>query len=265
MTISKNSTHKNPEAAANKLWLGAKRKGGSALTPTHVYLTGDTHGSFERIYEFCQTQQTTRQDLLVILGDAGINYYGSRRDSLLKKILSELPVTIFCIHGNHEQRPTPAKGYVEQSFCGGTVLVQPEYPNLLFAVDGEVYDLMGKSCLAIGGAYSVDREYRLARGWGWWPDEQPDDAIKAKVESVLERRNWQVDVILSHTCPLRYEPTEVFLPFIDQSTVDKSTEIWLAKIESRLHYQRWYCGHYHVTKQVDNLRLLFEDYLSLGE
>lgn len=180
-------------------------------------------------------------------------------------MLSALPVTIFCIHGNHEQRPTAAKGYVEQSYCGGTVLVQPEYPNLLFAVDGEVYDLMGKSCLAIGGAYSVDKEYGLARGWGWWPDEQPDDAIKAKVESVLERRNWQVDVVLSHTCPLRYEPTEVFLPFIDQSTVDKSTEIWLGKIESRLHYQRWYCGHYHVTKQVDNLRFLFEDYLTLGE
>lgn len=228
-------------------------------------MTGDTHGSFTRLYTFCQAQQTTRQDLLVILGDAGINYYGSLRDALQKKVLSALPVTIFCIHGNHEQRPTAAKGYVEQSFCGGTVLVQPEYPNLLFAVDGEVYDLMGKSCLAIGGAYSVDKEYRLARGWGWWPDEQPDDTIKAKVESVLERRNWQVDVVLSHTCPLRYEPTEVFLPFIDQSTVDKSTEIWLGKIESLLHYQRWYCGHYHVTKQVDNLRFLFEDYLSLGE
>ncbi len=50
------------------------------------------------------------------------------------------------------------------------------------------------------------------------------DTIKAKVESVLEKRNWQVDIVLSHTCPLRYEPTEVFLPFIDQSKVDKSTE-----------------------------------------
>lgn len=110
----------------------------------HVYLTGDTHGSFERIYAFCRRQQTTRQDLLIILGDAGINYYGSRKDSSLKKVLSELPVTIFCIHGNHEQRLTPAKGYVERPFCGGTVLVQPEYPNLLFAVDSEIYDLRGE-------------------------------------------------------------------------------------------------------------------------
>ena len=176
--------------------------------------------------------------MLIILGDAGINYYGSKKDALLKQVLSELPLTIFCIHGNHEQRPTAKKGYEEQLFCGGIVLAQPEYPNLLFAVDGEVYDFLGKNCLTIGGAYSVDKEYRLARGWGWWPDEQPDDTIKAKVESVLEKRNWQVDIVLSHTCPLRYEPTEVFLPFIDQSKVDKSTESWLCQIESRLRYQR---------------------------
>ena len=102
--------------------------------------------------------------MLIILGDAGINYYGSKKDALLKQVLSELPLTIFCVHGNHEQRPTAKKGYEEQFFCGGIVLVQPEYPNLLFAVDGEVYDFLGKNCLVIGGAYSVDKEYRLARG-----------------------------------------------------------------------------------------------------
>ena len=40
----------------------------------------------------------------------------------------------------------------------------------------------------------------------------------------IRDRNWQVDVVFSHTCPLKYEPVEVFLPGIDQSTVDKSTE-----------------------------------------
>ena len=79
----------------------------------------------------------------------------------------------------------------------------------------------------------------------------------------LEERNWQVDVVFSHTCPLKYEPVEVFLPGIDQSTVDKSTEEWLDTIESKLHYERWYCGHYHTEKQVDKLRFMFEDYALL--
>ena len=100
-------------------------------------------------------------------------------------------------------------------------------------------------------------------GYGWWPDEQPSPQIKEKVERVLEERNWQVDVVFSHTCPLKYEPVEVFLPGIDQSTVDKSTEEWLDTIESKLHYERWYCGHYHTEKQVDKLRFMFEDYALL--
>ena len=36
------------------------------------------------------------------------------------------------------------------------VYVEEEYPNILFAKDGEVYDFCGKSVMTIGGAYSVD-------------------------------------------------------------------------------------------------------------
>ena len=42
----------------------------------------------------------------------------------------------------------------------------------------------------IGGAYSIDKHYRLAMGYGWWSDEQPSPQVKEKVERVLEERNW---------------------------------------------------------------------------
>lgn len=32
--------------------------------------------------------------------------------------------------------------------------------------------------MVIGGAYSVDKFYRLSRGMKWWPDEQSSPAIK---------------------------------------------------------------------------------------
>ena len=115
----------------------------------------------------------------------------------------------------------------------------------------------------IGGAYSVDKRYRLARGAKWWPDEQPSDEIKSKVESVLEQRGWQIDIVLSHTCPLKYEPREVFLAGINQSTVDKSTEVWLGTIEAKLQYEHWYCGHYHTVKEIDKLQFMFEDFTLL--
>jgi len=41
-----------------------------------IYLTGDPHGNFGRIEEFCVRFKTTRDDIMIILGDAGINYYG---------------------------------------------------------------------------------------------------------------------------------------------------------------------------------------------
>lgn len=134
------------------------------------------------------------------------------------------------------------------------------YPNILFAIDGEVYDFNGNSCIVIGGAYSVDKYYRLARGWSWFPDEQPSEEIKAKVERVLAERNWKIDIVLSHTGPLKYEPTEVFLPMIDQSTVDKSTEVWLEQIEAKLDYERWYFAHYHTEKEVGKIRIMHNDY-----
>ena len=57
--------------------------------------------------------------------------------------------------------------------------------------------------------------------------------------------------------------TEVFIRGVDQSKVDKSTEIWLDSIEDRLTYRKWYCGHYHTEKKIDRLQIMFNDYAAL--
>lgn len=49
------------------------------------YLTGDTHGRFERIAQFCEKMNTTKDDVLIILGDAGINFYCNRTDQRKKQ------------------------------------------------------------------------------------------------------------------------------------------------------------------------------------
>jgi 3-oxoacid CoA-transferase subunit A len=225
-----------------------------------VYLTGDTHGQFERIGEFCLDADTTTKDTLIILGDAGINYFGDPYDLETKEELSQLPITLFCIYGNHEQRPENLETYEEAERFGGTVYWEPDFPNLLFAKDGEIYELSGRRCMVIGGAYSVDKYYRLANNDRWWSDEQPSDEIKELVEQRLEQENWKIDIILSHTCPYKHIPTEEFLPGIDQRTVDNDTEEWLGYIEDHLQYKRWFCGHYHTTKNSGKVRFLYEDY-----
>jgi len=229
-----------------------------------IYLTGDIHGDPTQVELFCSKMQLTEKDTIVMLGDVGLNYYGGKRDRLPKRILSSLPVTFLCIHGNHENRPQNIPEYKPTIWNGGRVLVEEEYPNILFAEDGEIYDLDGVKALAIGGAYSVDKFYRLQRGFGWWVDEQPSEETKRKIEAFLSARK-DIDIILSHTCPKKHIPTEMFLPMIDQSMVDNSTEEWLDTIEDAVNYKAWYCGHWHTDKRIDKMHFLFTTFESLGD
>lgn len=168
-----------------------------------IYYTGDIHGSYRNILWVCQKFNLTENDILVILGDVGANYDLSWRDEELKKQLSKMKPTIFCIHGNHEIRPSNIPSYKTKVWNGGMVWYEEAYPNILFAKDGEIFMLEGLAHLVIGGAYSVDKFYRLRMGYGWWEDEQPSEEIKKYVEQQIDNKHF--DIILSHTCPYKYE------------------------------------------------------------
>ena len=225
-----------------------------------IYYTGDIHGSTPEIVTFCARFQLTKDDTIVILGDVGANYFANEKDDAFKAEFAKLEPTILCVHGNHEIRPQNIPSYKTKEWNGGIVWYEEAYPNILFAKDGEVYEIEGIKHLVIGGAYSVDKFYRVARGYGWWADEQPSDEIKRYVEEQI--RTHTVDVVLSHTCPGKYIPTEMFLPTIDQSAVDHSTEEWLDKIEESLDYKAWYCGHWHTDKRVDRIHFLYHGFES---
>lgn len=227
------------------------------------YITGDRHANFKDIIELCKQGKLTSADTVIILGDSGFNYDYNTGVGLKRK-LSKYGLTLFCIHGNHEERPENISTYVTKEWNKGVVFYEEEYPNILFAKDGEVYDIAGKSCLVIGGAYSVDKFYRLAKGYKWFASEQPNVETKQTVIDRLNERDWEVDCVFTHTCPYKYEPTEFFMQGVDQSAVDKTTEHWLDKIEQKLNYKRWYCGHFHCEKHIANLQFLFLSFQKIG-
>ena len=184
-----------------------------------VYVTGDTHGDFRQIGDFCSVMGTKRDDVMIVLGDAGLNYFGDERDTARKTGVSRTRMTYLMIHGNHEMRPATVDRYRRVQWNGGMVYQEERFSNLLLVKDGELYRLGGKDVLAIGGAYSVDKEYRLRMGYRWFSDEQPSDEIKEYVEQQLDKTGWKVDAVLSHTFPRKYEPVEHFMSGIDQSKV----------------------------------------------
>ena len=224
-----------------------------------VYITGDTHGNFNRIKNFCVKNNTTKNDVLIILGDAGINYNLDSSDTYLKYQLSKLPITLFCIHGNHEERPENINTYKTDTFLDGEVYVESKFPHIFFAKDGQVYNINNHKCLVLGGAYSVDKDYRIACGAKWFASEQIPDDKKREIEHYLEQHDWNVDYVLSHTCPYNVRPTHLFLAGVDQSTVDNSMEVWLQKIADRLEFKHWYFGHYHADEDNEKYSMFYTD------
>lgn len=216
-----------------------------------IYITGDTHREFYRLHNI----EKNKNNILIILGDTGINYYLDERDKTLKEQLNSYNIKLFCVQGNHEERPENISTYKEIDMFGGKVFIEEAYPNLIFAKNGELYDIDNKKVLVMGGAYSVDKNYRIIYRYPWFKDEQ---LSKEEMDNILNKYKGQhIDIVLSHTCPLKYEPTEVFMKGIDQSNVDKSMEKFLDKVEESINYDKWYCEHYHTENQIDKLEFMF--------
>lgn len=234
----------------------------------HIFITGDTHADFSDLIKDSLRYGITRDDLLIILGDVGINYFGDTRDKIHKEMLSMVPATILCIHGNHEMRPTSpeiAHLYHPIQWMGDRAYVEKSYSRIIMASDGARYHINGREFLVIGGAYSVDKPQRLQWGYRWFPDEQltPEemDDIRRKVQEHGNRE----DIVLAHTCPYDHRPIEAFLPGLDESTVDNTMEHFLQEIVDTAEYNALYCGHWHINKQDGKVRFLFHDVIRLED
>lgn len=218
-----------------------------------IYITGDTHREFSRLDNI----KFKKNDMLIILGDAGINYFLNIRDMIEKEKLKTHNIKFFCIRGNHEERPENIDTYKEVEMFGGKVFVEEDFPHLIFAKDGETYNFNNTKILVIGGAYSVDKYYRLITGNKWFSDEQ---LTHEEMKSIYDKvKGKSFDIVLTHTCPRKYEPTEVFMPGLDQSKIDKSMEDFLDRIEENISYNKWYCGHYHTEKKIDKIEFMFKN------
>ena len=233
----------------------------------HLIFTGDTHGGMATVSRIDNIKQNMpeykpEETMIVILGDAGLNFWLNNTDKKDKKILNSMNYHIYCVRGNHEQRPELIKSMVlvNDENVNNVVYMEEAFPNIRYFVDGKIYNLLGYKCLVVGGAYSIDKWYRLARAGyskdeaetadpkkcGWFKDEC---LTAAEMVAIMEEvKGESIDFVLSHTCPLSWEPTDLFLNGIDQSTVDKSMEIWFDELKDNIKWKYWLFGHYHADR-----------------
>ena len=229
-----------------------------------VFVRGDCHGDFSWLPQWCENVHSTYDDYLIILGDAGINYYLDKRDKKRKEWISSCAVNIISVQGNHEERPRNIESY-NLSYLGngpidGYFWIEENYPNIMFPDNGDFY-LYDKRFLVADGAYSADKFYRLSNGWSWFEDEQMNDEDKKKIEAAI-KQSPHFDFILSHTCPRILEPIHLYINNLDQKTVDKTTEDYLQEIYNQVSFGRWYFGHFHSdeTNGLDSkVRMKYKD------
>ena len=227
------------------------------MSITQFLLTGDTHGDFSRFKNYDKDIQKDANTAVIILGDAALNWTLTEQDNLMKNYLAKhYNFRIYCVRGNHEARPqdVPGMKLVYDEDVDGEVYLQDEWPNIRCFKDWGIYTIDGLRVAVIGGAYSVDKFYRLDRAkaagknietdWtGWFANEQLTD--EEMLQCTIDLTNQEVDMVLTHTCPICWEPTDLFLRGIDQSNVDKSMELFLEEIAKCFGWKVWCFGHYH--------------------
>jgi 3-oxoacid CoA-transferase subunit A len=215
----------------------------------HWLITGDTHGQVaDRLHKIKTTMPdyAPEETAVIILGDVGLNYYLDKKDHRQKWMAEEYGYTIYCVHGNHEERASNIKTmkFRNDSNVGGPVYYEEEFPNIRYFCDWGIYMIDGRKTLVIGGAYSVDKHYRIQNGWQWFESEQLNDwEMGSCGRSVAAYPRF--DLVLSHTCPKSLQPTDLFLGCIDQSSVDSTMEVWMDGLENQMDYNLWLWGHYH--------------------
>lgn len=222
-----------------------------------IMITGDCHGAYTR-FEKIENDYGNEDIAMICLGDFSINFYLNKSDQKMKKWLGEKypNITFYLVRGNHEQRPQLVSGMEEMydDRVDGPIYWEPQYPNIRYFMDYGYYTINGWKCAVIGGAYSVDKWYRLARGGfteetnipkktGWFPDEQLTKTEMDHCEMKLIGRKF--DFVFTHTCPLQYQPTDLFLGFVEQSKVDNRMEVWMDELFGKFDWTILCFGHYH--------------------
>ena len=217
-----------------------------------LYITGDTHGNFDRILKWTETTNLNKdKDFLFILGDFGY-IWDNKRTSFEKDnldFISCLPFTTLFIDGNHENHERLNSMRVV-NFSGGKA--HKVYDSIYHLMRGQVYEIAGKRIFTFGGASSIDKHLRT-EGISWWKEEEFNYREANTAYDNLNKINWEVDYVLTHSAPFSIRDK------LFEDNKPSSTERMLEAMLRNIKFKRWYFGHYHIDKKMDNFTAMYEN------
>ena len=251
-----------------------------------IYVTGDCHADFRKFgsKRFKAQKEMTREDFVIVCGDFGGVWKDDERERYWLDWLAQKPFTLLFVDGNHENFDRLCGGeFPEVDFHGGRAHRIRE--NIYHLIRGNVFSLCGKTFFAFGGAASHDiadgildrsdfaseRAFKMTcrnmlragklfrvNHLSWWAEELPSREEMERGRRSLREHGNRVDYVISHCLP--HTQAALFLG----AEADCLSTYFDDLLQNGLQMQKWYCGHYHVDRQLMNrFHVLHDDIIRI--
>lgn len=221
-----------------------------------MFITGDIHGYYDigklNSRRFPMGKQLTKDDYVLIAGDFGLVWDNKNDELYWRKWLAQKPFTTLFIDGNHENHDR-LDSYPVERWNGGNI--HRINDSIIHLMRGQVFLIGGLRIFTFGGAASHDKEYRK-ENVSWWAREMPSAAEYEDGLANLEKYDWDVDVVDTHTCPASVIPA--LQPLVIYTIETDELHLYLERIKRNLNYKSWYLGHFHMDQHLkERLNLIF--------
>lgn len=203
-----------------------------------IYVTGDTHGDIKR---FKAMKNLRRGDTLIICGDFGFFWDGTKKEQAILKKLEAKSYTIAFVDGCHENFDI-LESFPITEWNGGKARIIGK--NIVHLMRGQIYTIEGKKIFTFGGGHSQDFYFR-SDGEKWWKREQPShEEIMEAIEN-LQLNDNTVDYIITHEPP-------AFLKDCLGVDVRQRLEVHalFEDIIKTCSYSKWFFGKCHIDKHI---------------
>ncbi len=213
-----------------------------------IYVTGDTHGVASR-FDDPRLKKLGHGDTLIICGDFGFLWNGSKEEVNTIKKLSKKKYNICFVDGTHENFDLLRKIKVRK-WCGGKV--HQISPNIFHLMRGQIYTIDGTKIFTMGGGESPDIDIRLEMGT-WSEHEIPSrDELVEGVDN-LQTLGGKVDLIITHEPPAKIKDFLLLQTGSDASITAINT--YLEDVSRICQFDHWYFGSLHMDKFISTTHI----------
>lgn len=181
-----------------------------------ILIAGDTHGNTEHVITLLDVAKSKDCDRIFQVGDFGAWEHmgdGVKFFNDVNRHAEARGIPVYWLDGNHDKTSLVLEKYGDNRDEDGFLICRP---FLKYAPRGHVWVWHGKTFMALGGAYSVDKDERLKKeraeahkhgddrtGRYWFPEEEMTDL---ELDEYLYNAPRHVDVLLTHDKPRSSNP-----------------------------------------------------------